>query len=238
VAAFLLIHGSWHGAWCWDRVAPLLCERGHEVAAVDLPAHGDDLEPHYRASLGGYARRVRTAASTLKEKPILVGHSMGRMAITQAALEAPHLFSALVYVCAFVPVAGESLFRLVRRDRQSRVLANTSFGLARVGFAERRAKGTFYEGCSDADADWAIGRLRPEPLWPLLQRVAGRNGVTLPRGYIECSRDRAISIERQREMALRASLERIVTMDSDHSPFLSASEELADHLHDMAELGD
>jgi hypothetical protein len=68
--------------------------------------------------------------------------------------------------------------------------------------------------------------------------VAGRNGVTLPRGYIECSRDRAISIERQREMALRASLERIVTMDSDHSPFLSASEELADHLHDMAELGD
>jgi len=238
VAAFLLIHGSWHGAWCWERLVPLLSERGHQVAAVDLPAHGDDLAPHYRTGLRSYARRVRNAAGSLKEKPILVGHSMGGVAITQAAFDAPHLFSALVYLCAFVPVAGESLFRLVRRDRQSHVLAHTSFGLARVGFERTRAQEIFYEGCSEADVHWAIDRLRPEPLWPLLQRVVGRNGIDLPRGYIECTRDRAISIERQRAMATRASCQRVATMEADHSPFLSSPEELALHLHDMAELAD
>jgi pimeloyl-ACP methyl ester carboxylesterase len=238
LAAFLLIHGSWHGAWCWERVMPLLRERGHEVVAVDLPAHGDDRASHYRTGLASYARRVRSSAESLKRKPILVGHSMGGMAITQAAYDAPHLFAGLVYLCAFLPVPGESLFGLVRRDRASRVLANTHFGLARVGFATARAKETFYAGCSDDDARWAIGKLRPEPLWPLLQRVVGGPEPALPRGYIECTRDRAISIERQRAMWSRTPCQRVASMDADHSPFLSSPEALAEHLDAMAELAD
>ena len=68
-----------------------------------------------------------------------------------------------------------------------------------------RARAVFYGSCSEADAAWATARLRPDPPIPLLQRFVERNSHTLPRGYIECTEDRAISIERQRFMAGRGS---------------------------------
>ena len=96
MASFLLIHGSWHGAWCWERLLPPLRARGHTARAVDLPGHGEDRTPAWRIGLGSYARRIVDAAGALEVPPILVGHSMGGMAITQAAADAPTAFAGLV----------------------------------------------------------------------------------------------------------------------------------------------
>jgi pimeloyl-ACP methyl ester carboxylesterase len=236
LATFLLIHGSWHGAWCWERVLPRLRERGHEALAVDLPAHGDDPTPAYRATLGSYSRCVREAATALEGRPILVGHSMGGLAITQAAADDPSAFSALVYLCAFVPLPGEALAWLALRDRESLVRSGLQFRLSSLGIAPRRAGDLFYAGCSDADAAWATGRLRNDPARPLLQRLRQREQHSLPRAYIECSADRAISVGRQRAMAGRVALAMTASIDTDHSPFLSTPAELAQHLHSMASL--
>ena len=62
MATFLLIHGAWHGAWCWDRIAPLLRAAGHNVIAPDLPALGFDRTPWWRASLCTYALRKSSLA--------------------------------------------------------------------------------------------------------------------------------------------------------------------------------
>ena len=48
LSTFVLIHGVWHGAWCWDKVAPLLEQAGHEVVRFDLPGHGEDRTPRIR----------------------------------------------------------------------------------------------------------------------------------------------------------------------------------------------
>lgn len=116
MASFLLVHGSWHGAWCWERLVPLLESDGHEVTAIDLPAHGEDRSSPYLATLNSYGRRVAEAAGEFARQPFVVGHSMGGFAITQAAASRPDAFAGLVYLCAFVPQPGDSLIALGRQD--------------------------------------------------------------------------------------------------------------------------
>lgn len=234
MASFLLIHGSWHGAWCWERLLPRLRARGHRAEAVDLPGHGADRTPLHRVTLGDYARRVREAAAGLGERPVVVGHSMAGLAISQAAAEAPEAFAALVYLCAFVPQPGERLLRLARSDGESALASCVQYRATGVRIRSERTAAVFYGGCSADDAAWAAARLRPDPWWPLLQRYTGRHPPDLPRSYLECTQDRAISIGHQRAMAARVPFDRVVTLETDHSPFLSDPEALAGHLHALA----
>lgn len=234
MSTFLLIHGAWHGAWCWERLTPRLRERGHRVVAIDLPAHGDDSTPWYRTTLRRYAERVRCTATQQQEPPLLVGHSMGGMVISQAAHEAPELFAGLVYLCAFAPLPGDRMWGLARRDPGSVVGRHTSLRLSGIRFPADAAGETFCGECDDETVRWAGDRLRPEPVLPVLQRLKARAPLALPRVYLECTRDRAISPEHQRAMAARAGVHRVLTLESDHSPFLSMPEELADRLHAVA----
>lgn len=92
MSTYLLIHGAWHGGWCWRK--------GHRVLAPDLPGHGDDGTATAAVTLASYADRICEIASTQTEPVILAGHSMGGLAITQAAENCPTSIGALVYVCA------------------------------------------------------------------------------------------------------------------------------------------
>ncbi|MGH0032917.1 MAG: alpha/beta fold hydrolase [Myxococcota bacterium] len=237
MATFLLIHGAWHGAWCWERLVPLLRERGHRVAAIDLPAHGDDRGWALRATLGRYAQRVQVVAEQLSEPPILVGHSMGGLVMTQAAHDAPDRYAALFYLCAFVPVPGERMIDLARLDPDSRVAPHTRIRPPSVRFHADGVREAFCAECSDDDVALASQRLRREPLLPMFQRIRARQPLLPARAYIECTRDQAISIGRQRAMCERAGIERVASLDTDHSPFLSAPEALARALHDLASRG-
>jgi pimeloyl-ACP methyl ester carboxylesterase len=236
VASFVLTHGSWHGAWCWEQIVPRLRDAGHEVKAVDLPAHGDDRSLPFFASLGAYSRCVQQAAEQCAQKPIIVGHSMGGVVITKAALEIPGGVSALIYICAFVPLPGESLIDLVRQDRSSLIADSVAFRPSGIRVRPEKAKQLFYNLCSDTDAAWATERLRPDPWRPLFQRLPSRSLPVMPRGYIECTEDNSISLRRQREMAGRIPFDEVVTLEADHSPFLSAPDQLAGTLDDLTRL--
>ncbi len=236
MASFVLVHGSWHGAWCWEKVVPQLSDAGHEVIAIDLPAHGEDRTSPWLVSLGAYSRCIQRAVAGCAQKPILVGHSMGGMAITRAALDAPGEAAALVYVCAFVPLPGESLAGLGRQDPGSLVLASARIGLRTIHVRPEKATPLFYQCCSQEDAARAIERLRPDPWLPMLQKLKGKSVPVLPRGYIECTEDQAISLERQRAMVSRTPFDQIATIETDHSPFLSTPDELVRVLDGMAQL--
>src|SRR5580692_1596120 len=95
---FLLIHGAWHGGWCWRRVAPLLEPKGHQAVAADLPGHGADQTPTAPVTPESYTARICEIAGAQSEPVILVGHSMGGIAITQAAEDCPDKIRALVYL--------------------------------------------------------------------------------------------------------------------------------------------
>ncbi len=235
MATFLLVHGAWHGAWCWDLLVPELEALGHRVRCVDLPGHGFDRTPRSRVTLPGYSQAVCDTAAGAGGQVIAVGHSMGGFVITKACSDMPRLFSGLVYLTAFVPQEGESIANLARRERESRLRACASFGPLSVGIKPGDAASLFFGTCKPETADWAARRLCRQPVRPLLHRLRKRREIEVPRSYIECTRDCAMSLSFQRAMQARAKFARIVSMDTDHSPFLSAPGQLAQHLSDLAE---
>src|SRR5690242_8929821 len=98
MSRFVLVHGAWHGAWCWDKVVPLLEIKGHSAHAIDLPGHGRDLTPTAEVTLERYVERVCQALVAEPEPAVLVGHSMSGMVITQAAERCPEHIQMLVYL--------------------------------------------------------------------------------------------------------------------------------------------
>src|ERR1700691_6029337 len=136
MSTYLLIHGAWHGGWCWRSVAPLLEAAGHTVLAPDLPGHGDDITPTAAVTLKSYTDRICEIAGAQAKPVILLGHSMGGVAITQAAENCPDKIGALVYMCAFLPRNGDSLMTWASQDRESMVNPSTTIPLAdgTIGF--------------------------------------------------------------------------------------------------------
>lgn len=233
MATFLLVHGSSHGAWCWEKIVPRLTAQGHRAVAIDLPSHGRDETPWWRVTLGGYARAVCGAARA--HGPVVaVGHSMGGGIITQAAHEAPELFAGLIYVSGFVPRAGETILGLARRDEIWRGLAVPRYHVGTVTIWPERIVETFYNTCDPHDAEVAGARLTPQPLFPLLQIIAKPSGPLPPRAFIECLQDQTISLVLQRYMHTRFAMEGILRLDCDHSPFYSAPAELTRGLIEFA----
>ncbi len=124
MSTYVLIHGAWAGRWCWEKVAPLLQQAGHQVVPLDLPGHGQDRTPLREITLAAYTKRVCETLDAQAEPVMLVGHSMGGIVITQVAEERPEKIQTLVYLSAFLPQNGESLFQLASGDTGSLIMPN------------------------------------------------------------------------------------------------------------------
>jgi pimeloyl-ACP methyl ester carboxylesterase len=228
---FLLIHGSCHGAWCWDDLIPHLTALGHTARAIDLPSHGQDRTPAGEVTLELYARAIVAAIDT---PVILVGHSMAGYPITAAAELAPDKISALVYVCAYVPMAGKSLADMRRMAPSQPLLDAIIVDEARVTFSVDPAKAAekFYHDVAPDRAAWAIAQLCPQPILP--QETPLTPTHTLPRHYLRCTDDRTIPPEFQATMTADWPADTVSDLPTSHSPFLSDPALLAQHLDRIA----
>ncbi len=238
MSTFVLVHGAHHGGWAWEKVAPLLEGAGHKVLAPDLPGHGDDETPQEEVSLQGYAESLLRVLDSLEETVILVGHSMGGIAVSEAAERRPDKIEALVYLNAFLLPDGVSLLQVLQQDAESVVARKVEVDEERgVGkLAATAAQEAFYGDCSEEDAARAIARLRDEPLAPLGTPVSVTEGNfgQVPRAYVTCLRDRTVTPGAQRKMYTEMPCREVLSLETDHSPFLSRPEELARHLMSLA----
>ena len=237
---FVLVHGSWHGPWCWDKLVPLLRAEGHRVTAVDLQG-GRPLE---QSNLGTYVKSITDALDAAGAPAVLVAHSSGGLAASQAAEERPERVRTLAFLTAFVAANGESQRSLQGADPAQKVTPVLRVDFrpgtkmptqTRIDTSDPAAvKLAFYNDCSDADARAAIARLVPEPVAPGGQplRLTAERFGRVAKTYIHCSEDNAISIGRQRQYAAKWPLKATVTLDAGHSPFLSMPERLARVLTD------
>ncbi|ATE64785.1 alpha/beta fold hydrolase [Rhizorhabdus dicambivorans] len=234
MATFLLVPGALHPAWCWHRVVPLLEAAGHEAIAIDLPGTGEDRSIDPRdATLAIWADHVAGQVRRAARPVLLVGHSRGGLVISEAAERVPDALAGLIYVTAVLPVPGKPLRETSEADPG--MVPDIADGC--MTFAADIAIRHFYNRCSAEDAAAMIDRLFPEPLGP----VGTPSGITaerwgrVPRAFIECSDDRALSLDYQRRMQAAAPCDPVITLDADHSPFLCAPAALADAMLQIAE---
>lgn len=238
MATFVLIHGAWHGAWCWYKVAPLLEAKGHTVVTPDLPGHGDDLTPVGDVTLDAYVQRVCKVIDAQQEPVILLGHSMGGIVITQTAEERPDRIAALVYLTAFLLPNGKCSSDYADRDLDRLLPSNLIEGEDGVSTTVRQEalKEIFYQDCPDEDVALARERLTPQAKAPRLtpMRTTDERFGRVPRFYIECTADNALAPELQRELYTQLPCRQVISMNSGHSPFFSQPEALARHLVSLA----
>lgn len=193
MATYVLIHGAWHGAWCWERVVPLLAAAGHTVVTPALAGLGNraaELHP-------GIDLETHVAEVTALIEPggprdvILVGHSYGGMVITAVAARRAGRIAGLVYLDAFVPADGQACFDLAPP------------GVADGFREEARLSGDGWlsppptpvaMGVVDADdARWLAEQMTPQPIATFEQPVRfgadAPDPALAPRVYIHCLTD-------------------------------------------------
>ncbi len=238
MSTFVLVHGSWHGAWCWYKVIARLQAAGHRVIAPDLQSLGADKTPLAEVTLKSWTDTVVAALDCADEPVILVGHSRGGILISEAAQARPERVRTLVYLCAFLLQDGEALLAVSGMDPDSALAGNLVIvqDQRSATVKDEVIDMAFYGGCDANDRALARTLLLPEPLLPLttpLHLTTERFG-RVPRVYIECLQDRAITPAMQRRMIDASPCQRVISMNSDHSPFFSAPDELVNHLLSVA----
>lgn len=231
MATFVLVHGAFHGGWCWRRLTPLLEAAGHAVVAPDLPGHGADPTPLADLSLAVYADHVAQVVSGLPGAVTLVGHSMAGAVISGAAERVPERLTRLVYLSAYLPGGDESIVSWARQDRDTRARSGRAVvdGVDCLTMDREAARTAFYQDATEEDLDWVLANLRPEPMVVIQDALALSDECfgRVPRDYISCRRDRAITPGLQDAMLAATPCRRVWKMDSDHSPFVTAPADLA-----------
>ena len=238
MSTFILVHGAWHGGWCWRHVAPLLRARGHQVHAPDLPGHGDDRAPATTQTLESYAARIGGLVDSCSGDVVLVGHSLGGLVVSAVAEARPERLRRLVYVTAFLPRDGDSLVSICSVDPDNPLNAatlRTPDGKC-VTVDPARVRETFYPDCPAADVEFAQARLGPEPLAVMFQtvQVTPERFGKVPRAYLHCSLDVVLPKFVQEQMVAASPCQTVLTLPTGHSPFFAAPEKLADQLDSLA----
>ncbi len=234
MSRFVLVHGAWHGAWCWHKVVAELERRGHQVQALDLPGHGVDKTPIEQVSLDSYAEKVGRVLAQSDEPAVLVGHSMGGLVITEAAERFVDHVQRLVYLCAFLEKPGEDPGESREAMKGSLVpsaMVPSENGLTTT-VAHDKVREVFYADCSDEDIALAKACVVPQRMDLILASPAHtrERWGRLPRSYVLCSDDRAITLAAQQRMVERAGCDHVITLETSHSPFFSAPASLVDAL--------
>ena len=212
--SILLVHGAWHGAWCWNLVEKELKNKGVDARSLNLPFTGvnDDIAS------------VSNVLEDIDNQVILLGHSYGGIVISSAA-EAKENVDQLIYLSAILLEPGESMHldgSKIQIDVDENLMSEVK---------ESSAIPAFYGDVDPKLAKASIELLRPFPI------VSGSQGIgeawrEKHSTYIVCREDKAIPPELQYIMAKKA--DRIIEWECGHSPFLSKPKLVIDLLLNLA----
>ena len=186
MSTFVLIHGAYHGGWCWVRVAKLLRAAGHDVHTPTLAGMGE--HAHLLSRQITLDTHIEDVSSHIETEEltgvILVGHSYGGMAITGAAdrLDGSGRVARLIYVDALVPYDGDTWSSFA-----TPAAAATSYAQTADGLFMPPPDIAIYGILDPEDLAWGNRRLRPHPYGCYLSPIrlpnlaAGRGAALLPR---------------------------------------------------------
>ncbi len=242
MANFVLVHGAWHGGWCWQRVTAALQQQGHRVLAVTLTGLGE--RAHLLSPAITLDTHIDDVISAIEVEElhdvVLAVHSYAGMIGTAVADRLGKHLKHLVYVDAVIPKPGESWSSTqsaaTQQQRLSAAQASTRFSFP--------PPDPEVFGLKDADHAWVKRRQTPHPgntyQAPLsfdVQRVAA-----IPRTFVNCTQPALATIEPSRQRAKDAKFwdgawlpnSKIVEIKTGHDPMISEPAALTKILLDCA----
>ena len=242
MSTFILIHGSWHSAWNWHKVIPILEKRGHKAIAIDLPGMGRDKTPIKEVRMKTTVQTICNLVNTFEEQVILVGHSKNGIMISQTAELIPHKIEKLIYLAAYLIPDGKT-----QRDYSMQ----DTFGVLKPYVVLDKETGSstlqseiykegLYHDCADDIPELAKLLLGAESvesgIVPL--QLTEENFGSIPRYYIECTEDRAVTPFIQKKMYNETICKKVYRLNTSHSPFFSQPKELSNIFCEIAHLLD
>ena len=235
---FILLHGSWHSAWNWHKVVPLLEQAGHKAIAIDLPGMGRDKTPIQEVKFHTTVQKICELIDSIDGKVILVGHSKNGIMISQAAEYRPQKIEKLIYLAAYLIPNGKTQREYSIQDVEGWLKPyviqhpeTNSHTLHPKIFREG-----LYHDCDPGITEMAKYILSNEPVesGTTALQLTEENYHSVPRYYIECTDDRAVTPAIQRLMYHETPCRKVFNMHTSHSPFFSKPEELTDIFCEIA----
>jgi pimeloyl-ACP methyl ester carboxylesterase len=233
MSTFVLLHGAWHGGWCWGRVRPVLRERGHEVFTPTLTGVSD--RAHLLSPAVGLGTHVEDVVRLLEAEDlrdvVLVGHSYAGLVVSAVASRVPERIARRVHLDAFVPRDGEAAIdllpeRVAHHYRES--VAGPGFGWL-IPPRSLEVLGV----TAQEDLDWLTPRLTPHPWLSYTEAAELRPAeADVPGTFIE-----AVSWMRVFEPYAQRARQRgweVHEIATGHEVMVTAPQELAETLHLIA----
>jgi pimeloyl-ACP methyl ester carboxylesterase len=225
VDGFVLVHGGYHGAWCWDRVRPKL---SLQSVAVDLPGRGSRPRTDQPVTIDQCVEAVVADADAAGlDRVVLVGHSMGGISITEVANRHPGRIAHLVYLAALALPVGSTVFDLYSLDDTGAVAEPAGV----MPLLDEATAHQMFAGDLSPEA-FAIAHAQcvPEPVGLFGATVSGYDaGVAAT--YVRCSRDGAVTAEATESMLATLRPGAVIELDADHDVMLSQPDVVADLLN-------
>jgi pimeloyl-ACP methyl ester carboxylesterase len=230
VSTFVLIHGGWHGGWCWRRLTPLLGAKGHSVYTPSLTGLGD--RAHLARPDIDLDLHVQDVVTLLEMEDlndiVLLGHSYGGMVVTGVAERVPQRVGQLVYLDAFVPESGKCALDYVVPERAAAIrLAGEASGMVPPPPAS-------LWGLSDPqDLEWVKPREVMHPFRTMAQPLQLQNGAALaqiPKTFIYCSSPATGTFDQFAALYRNDRGWRYFELETGHDAMILVPQQLADIL--------
>lgn len=225
MSRFLLVHGGFHGAWCWSLLIPELQALGHSAEAIDLPIEEVGAGPDR------YAADVAAHLATMQQPVWLVGHSMGGIVIPR--VRPVEGIAGLIYLCPGLPARNaeeheenlaafqSGLTDAFHMDDQGLITMSPEDAIARA-----------YNETPQRLQEWAVPRLRRQWVGGIVTELTPFEGYPdLPCHVILAQADRILALPRIAAIARRRLGVEPIILPGDHSPFVARPRELAALFH-------
>ncbi|WP_350289121.1 alpha/beta fold hydrolase [uncultured Croceitalea sp.] len=237
---FILIHGSWHSAWNWYKITPLLEEQGHKVHALDLPGMGRDKTPIKEVRFENTVQKICELIDSIEGKVILVGHSKNGVLVSQVAEYRPEKIEKSIYLAAVLVRNGKSAIDYFKLDKEEILGPHITYDPETNSSSLDSAvfKEGLYHDCEDDITNMAKIILSNEPRESATAKLklTHKNYGSVRRFYIECTEDRAITPWLQQKMYSEITCEKVYKIASSHSPFFSKPVELVNIICEISGL--
>jgi pimeloyl-ACP methyl ester carboxylesterase len=229
---FLLVHGAWHGGWCWRRVADLLAARGHRVLAPTLTGLGE--RSHLMNGSINLATHIADVVNVIRweglQDFVLCGHSYGGMVVSGVAEQVSSI-AAIVFLDAFVPESGDSLVGATSAASREAIEAAAKSGSLTV---PPRPAAFFH--VNEADRAWVDAMCTPHPLATLLDKIAltGARDRIAKKAYVRAQHYPNPGFDAAYARLQSDPAWRVYTLPCGHDVMVDMPERLAEILEEVA----